>query len=444
VKKRNSLKLRLFALAALWNGLALGLSWVALSLLFERHTERQVTAELIRFGEALVAGTSLDTKGVPVVGQGPYDPRFTRPASGLYWSIKSPQGVARSRSLWDGAWPLWAKAEPKGWQVDTSRGPFEAAMIRIARTIRLEATGPVLLVEVGQDHQVITRARSDFARELGLFLLVLWSILTLASVVQVTQGLAPLALVRARLAGLKSDAQARLDAQDHPGEVRPLIDAINDLADARSSDMARARERARDLAHALKTPLTALRMQVGELQPATAQAGLLESLNVLQIAVQAELARAQSGSQGAGSCLALPVVTRLIGVVWRTPSGASLQFLTDMAEDFTIPLGEDAAFELLGALLDNASRHAKSTIRVHALATAARVLMVEDDGPGLAADQYVSVQQRGVRLDESAGTQGLGLAITGELMAASGGTVSLQRSELGGLAVQLTWAEPQA
>lgn len=439
--KRNSLKLRLFALAALWNAVALGLSWVALSLLFERHTERQVTAELIRFGEALVAGLSLNGQRVPVVAQGPYDPRFTRPASGLYWHVKAPAGAAKSRSLWDGAWPVWPKAAPTGWESATTGGPFEPSMIRVARTIRPDAAGPEILVELGLDHQAISTARGDFARELGLFLLVLWSILTLASVVQVTQGLTPLALVRVRLASLKSDSQARLDVQDHPDEVRPLVEAINELADVRSNDMGRARERARDLAHALKTPLTALKMQVSEMTDAAAQPGLQESLNVLNVAVQAELARAQTSAQDKGSCAALPVVTRLIGVVGRTPAGVNLRFITEIAEGFTIPLGEDAAFEALGALLDNASRHAKSIIRVRADNNGANyVLAVEDDGSGLSGDHRQQAQQRGVRLDEASGTQGLGLAITGDLIAASGGSVALETSDLGGLAVKLVWA----
>lgn len=439
---RTSLKRRLFALAALWNAVALGLSWIALSLLFERHTERQVTSELIRYGEALVAAISLDEQGAPLVSQGPYDPRFQRPASGLYWHVTAPTRTAHSRSLWDGGWPEWQKPSPKGWESRTTDGPFEPSMIRIARTIRPDASGPELLVEVGLDHQAITKARGDFARELGLFLLVLWSILTMASVVQVTQGLSPLAVVRARLAGLRSDAQARLDAKDHPDEVGPLIEAINDLADVRSADMDRARARARDLAHALKTPLTALKMQITDVPDSKARAGLHESLNVLNIAVQAELARAQTGAHSQGNCLALPVVTRLIGVVGRTPAGANLRFETEIAQDLNLPLGEDAAFEVLGALLDNASRHARSTIRIVARKTGEIVsLQVEDDGPGLAEEARSRALIRGVRLDEASGTQGLGLAITGDLIAASGGTVALETSDLGGLTVKLVWEQ---
>src|SRR3546814_5704623 len=43
--------------------------------------------------------------------------------------------------------------------------------------------------------------------------------------------------------------------------VQPLIDAINALADVREADLDRARRRAADLAHGLKTPLAALAAQ---------------------------------------------------------------------------------------------------------------------------------------------------------------------------------------
>lgn len=440
-KRPSSLKVRLFALAALWNGVALGISWIALSLLFERHTERQVTAELIRQGEALVAGLTLDTGGKPVIGQTLYDPRFTRPASGLYWHITSSTGTLGSRSLWDGAWPALAQAPAKTWEARTTKGPFEPAMLRVGRTIRPDAKGPELLVEVGQNHQVITQARTDFAQELALFLLLLWSVLTVASLVQVTQGLRPLAALRVRLTGLKADSKARLESGEHPQEVGPLIQAINALADARSDDMAKARDRARDLAHALKTPLTALKMQVGGLGDTKSQTALQESLSVLNMAVQAELARAHISPDARGTCLLQPAIERLVRVVGRTPAGSGKRFEIEVPKECLLPLTEDSAFEVLGALLDNATRHANSLIRVRASAEAGGLkVSVEDDGPGLSQDQSRIAIERGVRLDEAIGTQGLGLAITRDLIAASGGILMLEASDLGGLAVRLVWA----
>jgi signal transduction histidine kinase len=72
---------------------------------------------------------------------------------------------------------------------------------------------------------------------------------------------------------------------------------------------------------------------------------------------------------------------------------------------------------------------------------------VEDDGLGVPDDQIESVLARGGRLDEAQPGTGLGLAIARELTEAYGGSLSLKRSSLGGLSVEVCFpqqAEAQA
>ena len=62
---------------------------------------------------------------------------------------------------------------------------------------------------------------------------------------------------------------------------------------------------------------------------------------------------------------------------------------------------------------------------------------VDDDGPGIAPDQFAKALERGHRLDESTPGSGLGLAIVQELATLYEGTVELGVSPLGGLLVVL-------
>ena len=64
-------------------------------------------------------------------------------------------------------------------------------------------------------------------------------------------------------------------------------------------------------------------------------------------------------------------------------------------------------------------------------------LLVEDDGPGLPADQRDAVLKRGTRLDEEAPGTGLGLSIVDELVKSYSGRITLGASEMGGLSVTL-------
>lgn len=437
----SSLRLRLLAFAALASGLALALSWVGLSLLFERHAERQVGADLERTGQILAAAVRTDSTGRPVLSSTPVEPRFTRPASGLYWRVSTPAGEIRSRSLWDGGWNAPSRVAGTVWQFDTTTGPFEPRIIRTARLIRPQASGPQVLVEVAITHAAVSEARAGFAAELAPFLALLWAALMGAALVQVTMGLRPLARVRRDLSALQADPAARFDAAAHPREIVPLADAINDLADARARDMEAARHRARDLAHALKTPIAALKLQAAAL-PDPEGSDIAQTVQVLNTAVQAELARAGAAGAERGTCQLKPVLERLLTVLARTGGAhGAVEVTLSLPDDLAVPLAEPEAFETFGALLDNALRHARSRVEASGLRAAdgSLELCIADDGPGLAPSLRDAALTRGVRLDEARGTQGLGLAIVRAYVEGSGGQLRLDDAEAGGLAVHMVW-----
>src|SRR5690606_10069047 len=99
--------------------------------------------------------------------------------------------------------------------------------------------------------------------------------------------------------------------------------------------------------------------------------------------------------------------------------------------------------EMLGNLLDNACKWARSRVRVRITAHGAGIgLQVDDDGPGLDPGQHGLALQRGVRLAQRAPGSGLGLAIVEDLASAHGGVLRLGRSELGGLCATLAFEAP--
>ncbi len=90
--------------------------------------------------------------------------------------------------------------------------------------------------------------------------------------------------------------------------------------------------------------------------------------------------------------------------------------------------------EVMGNLLENATRHAKSRVRVAATTSADdTTICIEDDGPGIAPELRSSALARGARLDERAEGSGLGLAIVQDVLDAYGWVLRLDTSELGGL-----------
>ena len=439
--KAASLRLRLLLGAMVAIFAALAIAWVAMTLLFERHIERRAAEDLIRNGLELSAALSLAPGGAPQVSADPGDPRFDAPGGGLYWQVSSPAGAIRSRSLWDQALPAKAGAPSEDWRTRRQAGPLGQGLLVVERIVRPDRGGPPVLIQVAQDEGPLQDARSEFGRELAGFLVLLWAVLTGAAWLQVRLGLQPLARVRDDLAALTSSPAARL-GDGHPREIEPLVSAINALAEAREGDLQRARRRAADLAHGLKTPLAALAAQSRRAREAGATEaadGLERALAAVGSAVEAELARTRITTIGAGLSPVRKVAERLVRVVEHTDAGSAIDMAVEVPADLRVPLAEDDLGEILGPLLENAARYARRQVRVGGASDAGRTLiLVEDDGPGIADELAAQALARGGRLDESGG-DGLGLAIARDLTEATGGSLELSRSELGGLMVRLAW-----
>jgi signal transduction histidine kinase len=452
--KHGSLRVRLLLGAAAAMLVAVAISWLALTVLFERHIERQVLADLTREAHQLVAGLSVDESGRAVVTAHPEDSRFNQPAGGKYWQLVSDSGLSqRSSSLWDQSLPAPSRSATSEWRARTASGPFEQELLLLERTVQPERASPRVLVQLAQDRAAIDAARDAFGRELVLYLFVLWVVLALAAWAQVHLGLQPLKRLHAELATLFTSASARLTGR-HPAEVQPLTDAINALADARERDLQAARRRAADLAHGLKTPLAALAAQsrrARDAGAASAADGLDHAISAARVAVEAELARSRVAHARGANSAETPVaaaVERVVAVLERTDFGADRVFETHVPAELTVPLVPEDLAELLGALIENAARHARRRVRVSGMLTpnradtgsnAERCLTVEDDGPGLDTASVSTALLRGARLDESGPGHGLGLSIAHELMLATGGTLSIDTGELGGLRATARW-----
>lgn len=438
------MRLLLGAAAAIF--IALATSWFAMTLLFQRHIERRLAEELRHDALQLIANLALDRWQRPTIGPPPSDSRFTEPAGGLYWQLSTPRGLLRSPSLQHHSLPPAPDADGRAWGQRVARGPFGQRLLLIERVVTLDQSGPPVLVQLAHNEAAADVATGEFGRELALWLVLLWAVLAGAVWIQVQLGLRPLERVREDLEQLQSSPAKRL-AENHPPEVEPLIAAINALADAREKDLLLARRRAADLAHALKTPLAALAAQSRRAREAgaiEAAEGLDGAIAAASATVEAELTRARAAtirhSSRRAETAALPVIERIIGVIERTDFGSERIFEIEVPAEYSLPLEAPDLTELMGALIENAARFAHRRVRIAGTASASELrLTVEDDGPGLADARIEEALARGGRLDEAGPGHGFGLSIARELAEAAGGTLSIEKAELGGVCVTLVW-----
>lgn len=436
----RSVRLRLLAGAACAIAAALLLSWLVLVLLFDRHLQRNVEEDLIRHGQQIAATLQETPDGISVDPDAAGDLRFSRPASGLYWQLVRGERVIRSRSLWDEALAPPPEAPSSDWARGRAEGPFGQRLISVYRSLRAAETSEPATLMVGLDRAGVIEARGRFAAELALYLFLLWAALSAAAWVQVRIGLQPFRTVEDSISELTSSPASRLKPDGFPDEVIPLVEQINTLAETRERDLKSARDRAANLAHALKTPLSALSALARKVR-AGGETDLADgfdaSIRAASDTVERELARARTAaSVERGPCEAAPVLERLADVLRRTERGAKLDISIDGASGALLPVHPDQLFELAGPLMENAVRHARKKIVVTAQRSE---LCVEDDGPGLVSENRDLLLLRGTRADEQPGGHGLGLAIASDLAEATGGKLDLQTSPLGGLRVRVRW-----
>jgi signal transduction histidine kinase len=92
----------------------------------------------------------------------------------------------------------------------------------------------------------------------------------------------------------------------------------------------------------------------------------------------------------------------------------------------------------MGNLIDNACKFARSEISVDIKADVDNLyLKIEDDGPGVKAEQLQAITVKGTRLDENVQGHGLGLSICSDIVRSYHGSLLFNASDLGGLKVEV-------
>lgn len=401
---------------------ALLAGWL-LGAAFERAAQRALDQRLDDDFATLAALVEATPEGGWQLRRAPADERYARIFSGWYWQVGAGDALQPSRSLWDERIaPAQVMRGPAQWRHAT--GPRDQRLRVREQALRLPGvTAPVQVLVAGDRADVVAEAR-DF-RVLSMLAVAGVAAALLAVLAwQVEWGLRPLRRMRRTLAQVRQGEDVRFGAADWPAEAAPLARQIDELLDEHARRVARARHAAQDLAHELKTPLAVLAAESE--RPGPALAGVVsEQVQRMRVAVDRRLAagfgadpRRRTPLAGVVTALCrlfeAPARARVVGLVHDVP--AHLVF-GGAAEDLE---------EMLGNLIDNAVKWARSQVQVTAREAAGHLQVeVIDDGPGIATHTLSHVIARGVRLDEQVPGSGIGLSIVDSIASSYDGTLEL-------------------
>jgi signal transduction histidine kinase len=441
--KPRSLRLRLLGLAAVFISLALLVAGIAIGSIFVSNVERSVRADLVANLNRLVA--AIDPAGPTLITESPLpNPRYDTPLSGAYWQIEEPstQQVWRSQSLLDVVLDASHQAGGRGAETFGSvAGPTEDTLAALTREVHFGDR--TLLVTLAENRALLDESIRQFGSDLLVALLLLGVALVAAAGLQVGLGLQPLEDLRAKLGAVR---QGRLEAlpSDYPSEIQPLANEVNALLATQASTVEFARARAADLAHGLKTPLTVMRTlgprltEKGDTDGAELLSRLIDEMNG-RVAYQLRLSRLRHRTREHHLSVPLEVTVRTtIEVLRRTPYGETLNWVSNVEDGVEVDIDRQDLGELVGTILENASKWAMSEVRIRARRIGGEVeVIISDDGPGLPPQGISELGKRGQRLDETTDGSGLGISIAREIVAINGGSISFGRADEGGLLVRI-------
>jgi two-component system, OmpR family, sensor histidine kinase PhoQ len=387
----------------------------------------------------LLARAELDEAGALLMPPSFAEPRLTLPESGLYASIYNVQRKEqwRSPSTLGTNPPFRLEGVQTGeWRNETIEDKPDA-YLAVSYGVNW-ATGknqaPLVLS--------VLETRAEFDREIAVFARTLWLwlggagvLLLLGQTVLLEWGLVPLRGVAREIARVESGAQERIEGR-YPNEILALTDNLNTLIQQERVRQGRYKEALSFLAHSLKTPLAVLRNALEE--PAQLPAAVKQQVARMDDIVQHQLGRAGAGGAArfAPPVLVTPILERVRDALVKVYAEKGLAIATEAQPDLTWRIDEGDVFEIMGNLMDNAAKWARSRVSARAWREAGRlVLRVEDDGPGFSDTQ--SVLQIHVRGDERVPGHGVGLAVVNDLVASHHGKLTLSRSPLGGALVEI-------
>jgi len=379
------------------------------------------------------------------------EPRFANIGSGLYGALTD-----------DTNFPVWTSRSSLGIYVPYGTQPAPGQ--RTFSTIELEDGTPLMALSLHVQWELangdlkpytfsVAQSLDSFNAQLAGFRrqLFTWfgavALIMLFSISVVMRGLLrPLRQIEAEITDIEAGKRQSL-SDDFPDELSSVARNMNVLIGSERGRSERYRNTLDNLAHSLKTPLAAIRAVLTEQRSSEVTEKIEAQIGRMNDIVRYQLKIPAARSKKFG-VIALPIdqeLRKLVDGLHKVYSDKKPSIDVQLAKGILFR-GESGDFlELAGNLLDNACKCCESQVRLTigpvsgaTTGSGGMRIVVEDDGSGIPEEARARLLQRGMRLDESAPGQGIGLAVVTDIAASYDGTVTISDSDLGGAKISVT------
>jgi two-component system sensor histidine kinase PhoQ len=414
---------------------------------FEKHMKRSIENELSAYSYSILAVAEVE-QGKLVMPEALIENQFNVSDSGLYAFISAPDSHQKSSDAQhevDDVF-LWSSQSLLTINISEQQLPEEIAILSTGEksfyTIEINALSHFiysyavsfteddvdfpLIVHIVRDKKTFLQLISDFKQQLWFGLAILMGIILLLQLVWLKWTLKPLSTLEHEIKAIEQGRAEKLTSL-YPKELSKLTTQLNQLLVTEQKQRQRYRNALSDLAHSLKTPLAVLQAQ------RDISVVNQEQITRINSTIDHQLKRAQSA--GHSSWLlgieVKPVVEKLLNTLAKIYHAEQKKLEVNFTGKLTFKGDEADLLELLGNLLDNAYKAAKSTIRLTISQQNDTLTMcIEDDGIGIQPLQITKILERGVRADTYKAGHGVGLAIVRDLVESYQGELQITNSVL--------------
>ncbi|GAB2694629.1 ATP-binding protein [Aliiglaciecola aliphaticivorans] len=434
-----SLRLRSFAAALLALLLFIPLGAMTLEQAYTDSLSQSMLEQLRVQSLTLISEFEM-VEGEPEMPEQLFNDKLNIPGSGLYAFIKINNDI-----VWQSLSTLNWSEQPKldapiiGKEIFLTEFSLHSDYFLYSYTAEFE--GDIDYVPVSffivQDQLTFEKERDTFSNTLWYWLGFLALLLLIVLIASLNMALSPInALIRQIKKTEEGDIE-RLQ-QTYPPELEKLKSSINHLLDTEQQQRSRYKNSLSDLAHSLKTPLAVLTGNPN--LPSSAREPLSQIDNIIQRQLKRAVAGAGSGWEQAVSVSV--IVQKLQAAMNKVHADKGLTISTQIAENCLFRGDQTDLLELLGNLMDNACKAAKSKVIVSAQHTNKLLrITVEDDGKGIEPQHRQALLHRGKRLDSYQEGQGIGMAVVTDLISAYHGKMEITDSTLGGARIEMTFTQ---
>ena len=335
-------------------------------------TTSYISARLQDDADSIISALSQNTEGIWQLAPERMSTVYNRVLSGHYYAVSIDKHIIRSRSLFDRAVNIKLLEQGQTRCQESAANEFTCLYA-------ITKNGTAVTIWLAEDITNLKQSQYQFILFAIMLVIATIALLLLIQYRVLHHGFARFDQIRSTIRKMQladsqeSNGNTFTALTQLPSEIQPLVDEIERLLNQLRQRVQRSRNMLGNLAHELKRPLQRYRLQLEKLSNQQRQEGEEIAGDINNI-VERELRRARIiGVATPGRFIAIDRdLLYLVTIINNLHPRKNIS--TSYPKNLVLPYDRDDMLELLGNLIDNAAKFAKSDVSLSFVAQHAKTI----------------------------------------------------------------------